>query len=149
MKLPSLRELVEFARELVGVLLFSLAGGWRMVACVPVNAAPHEGQSRLFSVTAAEQAGQVFIEAVSYRLNSDPVANFFRVQKTNKFHSLEPRIKKCDVGLNADTGAVWNWDRFSLRNFAVPLALLPQSTQRIRKAPQRKLHQYLINASPL
>ena len=68
MKLPSLRELVEVDRELVGVLLFSFGGGWRTVGCVPVNAAPQEGQLRLFSVIALEQTGQVAIGAVVYKL---------------------------------------------------------------------------------
>jgi hypothetical protein len=68
MKLPSLRELVEFERELFGVLLTSLGGGWRTVGCVPVNAAPQDGQLIEFSVTAAEHWGQVFIGRVVYRL---------------------------------------------------------------------------------
>jgi hypothetical protein len=46
----------------VGVLLFSFGGGWRTVGCVPFNAAPHVGQLRLFSLTAVEQTGHLFIE---------------------------------------------------------------------------------------
>ena len=39
-----------------------------MVACVPVNAAPQEGQHEVFSETEAEQRGQVFIGPLVYRL---------------------------------------------------------------------------------
>ena len=67
-KLPSPRELAEVERELFGVLLFSLGGGWRTVGCVPVNAVPQEGQLGVFSATAAEQTGHLFIERVVYRL---------------------------------------------------------------------------------
>jgi hypothetical protein len=66
--LPSLRELVEVERELCGDLLFSFGGGWRTVGCVPVNAAPQEGQLGVFSATAAEQTGHLFIERVVYRV---------------------------------------------------------------------------------
>ncbi len=40
-----------------------------MVACVSDSAAPQEGQLIEFSVTAAEQRGQVFIRRVVYRVN--------------------------------------------------------------------------------
>jgi len=46
--------------------LFSFGGGWRTVGCVPVRAAPQEGQLKLFSVTAVEQAGHLFIELAFY-----------------------------------------------------------------------------------
>lgn len=76
MKFPSLREPLEVKRELFGVLLFSFGGGWRIVACVPVNTAPQEGQLRLFSVTGAEQTGQVFMGEGVYRVIGD-LHNYF------------------------------------------------------------------------
>lgn len=39
-----------------------------MVACVPVNAAPQEGQLEVFSGTEAEHWGQVTIGRIVYRL---------------------------------------------------------------------------------
>ena len=74
MKLPSPRELVEEDRGLFGVLLTSFGGGWRTVGCVPVNAAPQEGQLRLFSVTAVEQAGHLLIIQVSYKTYLTPTS---------------------------------------------------------------------------
>jgi hypothetical protein len=68
MKRPSLRELVELEWELFRDLLFSFGGGWRTVVRILDSAAPHAGQSRIFSAMAVKQAGHLFIGLLSYMI---------------------------------------------------------------------------------
>jgi hypothetical protein len=55
---------------------------------VPDNAAPQEGQLRLFSVTAVEQAGHLFIEPVSYDLSDTDLNNFDDVKAKHFISSI-------------------------------------------------------------